>query len=497
MLINSILNKFTHCLFGLFLIISTNLYADSTLVQKINQALENKCLDAKQTSVNVVELPSGKIVYTYNSTQPLLPASIMKLFTTAAALHYLSPEYRFKTTILFTGKRKGSLILGNLVIRGGGDPILSTEKLWKIASHIKASGIKKITGNLIVDGHFFDKYDRAPEWEVERTQWAYDAKLSPLALNFNTVAIHVQPGSFVGDIVNAWLDPAPPYMNLSNIGKTTKQGRNTVSARRSEDTSGEVKMQVRGRLPISGQKRTIRINVNNPVRYTAETFRTLLTEMGVKIDGSTEIVSTLVNGEKLYENLSEPLSLILKKLNTYSNNFTAEQIIKTIAAERFGTPGSHAEGLKLLKDFLNISKINTQGLVLADGSGLSRNNRMTTQAVTKLLTKMFTRFDIGPDFVAALRIMGANGILSKRLKNSPTRGKVRAKTGTLKKVSTLAGYVESAKREVFGYAIFLNNNRCGHWRADRIEDRIVTAIHKFGSNSTTENSLSKHLIKDK
>ncbi len=480
--------------FWLLLIISVNSPADSILTEKINQALQARCLDDAQTSVNIVALPSGKNIYTNNANKPLLPASIMKLFTTAAALHYLGPEYRFKTTILYTGKRKGNIIQGNLVIRGGGDPALSTEKLWQIATNIKASGIKKITGNLVVDSHFFDHYDRAPEWKTKRTQAAYDAKLSPLALNHNTIAIHVQPGSSVGDVVNAWLNPAPAYIKLLNIGRTIKRGRNTVSARRSEDTSGEVKLQVRGRLPISGHERVIRLNVNNPVRYTAETFRALLDEIGVKIDGPTEIVSTPVAGKKLYENWSESLSLILKVLNTYSNNFTAEQIIKTIAAERFGTPGSHAEGLRLMKDFLRISKVNTQGLILADGSGLSRNNRMTTQAVTDLLTKMFSRFDLGPDFMAALRVMGANGVLSKRLAKSPARGKIRAKTGTLRGVSTLAGYVESVGGEVFGYALFLNNNRCGYHKADKIEDRIVNAIYKFGSPAkhNYESSLFEH-----
>jgi len=466
----------------LLFVISTYSYADSQLTQEINQALKAGCLDDNQTSISVVALPSGRAVYTYNPVQSLLPASVMKLITTAAALHYLSPEYRFKTTILYSGERHGGVIQGNLIIRGGGDPILSTEKLWHIANKIKASGIKRITGNLVVDTHFFDRYDRAPEWDVKRTQWAYDAKLSPLSLNYNTIAIHVQPGSFVGDVLNAWLDPAPTYIRLFSTGKTIKRGRNTVSARRSEEVPGEVEMVVRGKLPIGVQEKVIRLNVDNPIRYTAETFRTLLNKTGVRIDGATKIVPTPIFANELYENLSEPLSLVLKNLNTYSNNFTAEQIIKTIAAERFGTPGSHAEGLRLIKDFLRISNINTQGVVLADGSGLSRSNRMTTRAITDLLTVMFTRFDIGPDFMAALRVMGANGVLSKRLANSPARGKIRAKTGTLRGVSTLAGYVESINGKVFGYALFLNNNRCGHYRADRIEDRIVTAIYEFGDS---------------
>ncbi|EDN66794.1 Peptidase S13, D-Ala-D-Ala carboxypeptidase C [Beggiatoa sp. PS] len=402
----------------------------------------------------------------------------MKLVTTAAALHYLSPEYRFKTEFLYQGQRQNGKIQGNLVIRGGGDPRLSSQDIWQIAKQIKASGINEITGNLIVDVHFFDAYDRAPQWETERTQWAYDARLSALALNFNTIVVHVLPGPYIGSRLNAWLDPAPAYIHLRNMTKTIKKGRTTIFAQRSEKEPGQVEIRVSGNLPSHAEEKMIRLNVEHPIRYAAESFRAVLQEAGVKINGETKVVSTAQFGHKIYEHYSANLSLILKELNTYSNNFTAEQIVKTIAAERFGTPGSHAEGLKLMKEFLHISGANTENVILADGSGLSRRNRMTTQAITGFLKEMHSRFDIGPDFLAALRVMGANGVNSHRLSNSPAKGKIRAKTGTLNGVSTLAGYVSNQQNQIFAFALFLNNNRCGSRGADRIEDKIVNAIYE-------------------
>lgn len=472
----------------MFSAVLVNAQTNPLLIQKIDDALKARCLDDDQTSVSVVAMPSGKVIYASNTSQPLLPASVMKIITTAAALHHLSPEYRFKTQFLHNGTRKNGVIQGDLIIRGGGDPRLSTEQFWYVANQIKASGINEITGNLVVDTHFFDQYDRAPEWEIERTQRAYDAKLGVLSLNFNTIAIHVQPGSQVGDRLNAWLDPMPAYIDLHNTSRTIKRGRSTIWAHRNENIPGQLQMQIGGKLPIGVQEKIIRLNIDNPTRYAAETFRALLQQVGVKINGEIKTVSTSLAGNELYTHLSEPLSLILKELNTYSNNFTAEQIIKTIAAERFGTPGSHAEGLRLVKDFLRIIGANLQNVILADGSGLSRKNRLTTQIMTDLLTAMYSRFDIGPDFIAALRVMGADGVLSKRLSNSPARGKIRAKTGTLIKVSTLAGYVESKNKTVFAYALFLNNNRCGHWRADKVEDSIVTAIYEFGGRGGFEYS---------
>jgi len=465
------------------MLLTVSAYSQTKLTQEINKALKKSCLDKRQTSVSVVALPSGKDIYAKNTHEPLLPASVMKLVTTAAALYYLGPEYRFKTEFLYSGARKGSVIRGDLIIRGGADPRLSTENLWYIATQIKASGINEITGNLVIDTHFFDESDRAPEWKEKRSQRAYDAKLSALALNFNSIAIHLQPGSQIKKRPNTWLDPALPYMHLRNTAKTTKRGRTTVGASRSEKVAGKVEIRVGGKLPISAKEKVIYINVNKPTRYAAETFRTLLQGAGVKIKGETKIISTPIIANPLREHFSPPLSFILKELNTYSNNLTAEQIVKTIAAERFGTPGSHAEGLRLIEDFLRISGVNTEGVQIKDGSGLSRKNRMTTRAITGLLTTTYSRFDIGPDFIAALPTLGKNGMHSQRLKNSPARKKTRGKTGTLKGVSTLAGYVASKNGKIFAYALFLNNNRCGHWNADRIEDRIVTAIYNYGEGA--------------
>ncbi len=469
----------------LLLTISTYSQATPLLTQEIDNILENSCLSDENTSVSIVAMPSGRTIYAYNTMKPLLAASVTKMITTAAALNYLSPEYRFKTKFLYTGRINGSVLQGDLIIRAGGDPKLVTKDLWEIANQIKASGIRRITGNLIVDAHFFDRYDRAPAWETKRSQRAYDAKLGALSLNFNSLAVYVKPGSQVGQKLKVWLEPALPYMYIENTAKTIRRGRNIFSVNRSETIDGQVKIQVKGKMPISVPTKVIYRNVNNPMRYASETFRALLRQAGVSINGKTKIVYTRVNGTELSEHISPPLSVILKYLNTYSNNMMAEHILKTIAADRLGGAGSHVKGLRLVKEFLRKSHVNLQGVNLVDGSGLSRKNRMTTRAITDLLTTMYSRFDIGPDFMSSLRVMGAYGVLSKRLTKSPARGKVRAKTGSLRGVSTLAGYIENQTGQKFAFALFLNKfswnykKGCGPGKADKIEDSIVAAIYQL------------------
>lgn len=479
---------------GWLLLFTIPAFSQTNLSQAIDQALSKRCLDSSQTGVSVLSLPSGNVLHAYNVDTPLLPASVMKLVTTAAALHYLGPEYRFQTRVLHTGQRVGNVIQGDLVLVGGGDPKISPQMLWHIADQLKKSGVDEVSGNLIADVHFFDSYDHSPDWEDDGgSQRAYNAKIGALSINYNIVAVHIRPGNQTGTPLNVWLEPAATYMTINNQGKTLQRSRNTVSARRSEGLEMQavaaalpdtVQIDVHGSLRTDASERVIYLNVDNPSRFTIETFRAYLQQVGIRVAGMTEIRSVPLNGTLIYRHESPPLSWILKELNTYSNNFMAEQVLKTISAHISKIPGSNMQSAELVKQFFASNGVSLRDIYLADGSGLSRNNRLTVRTVTDLLKTMYQRFDIGPDFMSALRVMGAEGAPSKRFANSPAKARVRAKTGTLSGVSTLAGYVASANDRVYAYALFLNNNRCGHGGADAVENAIVNAIYDFGDTAT-------------
>lgn len=469
------------CLLALFSFTNTAIADDQQLQSTLDKLLSSRCLSADKTAVSIVRIPDGQSVYAKNISTPLLPASILKISTTAAALHYLGPEYRFKTKVYHTGQFENGVISGDVYLKGYGDPSLNSERLWYITNQLKQQGINRIEGNLYADVQFFDDYDRSPHWKVKRSQRPYDAKIGALSLNFNTIAVHVEPAEQTGQLVNAWLDPAPAHIQLKILAKTTLKGRKkTVWARRVQQ-NGQTIIEVHGKLRKNTRKRTLFLNVDDPTRYTIESFRSYLSKAGVQVRGQTGTGVTPAHAHKLQESKSQPLSVVLKELNTYSNNLIAEQIIKTIAATQTKQRGSHAAGLQLVQQFYKQTGIRSQGIVLADGSGLSRQNQFTAQAMTDLLTNILPRFDIGPDFLSTLRVMGAQGVHSKRLKNSPAKAKIRAKTGTLYRVSTLAGYVPSEQGQLYAYALLLNDNRCGKYGADRIEDKIISAIYQHGA----------------
>jgi len=474
--------KLKKIIFGGLILCQATVYAQSnaSLVNEIDKALSSSCLDDRQTSVSVVSLPSGRSLYARQASTSLLPASTMKLVTSAAALNYLGPEYRFETGLFYTGQRVGDTIQGNLVIRGGGDPKLTPEQLWHIAMQVKGRGIRKIIGNLVVDDSFFDKNNHSPSQRNGVTQRAYDAKVGALSVNFNTVATHVSPGLNIGDPLIVWLEPDSDYVYLNNMTKTTRNGKAQVSVNRIIK-GNQIEVQVKGSMPLNAPVESFYRSIDDPLRHAGETFRSFLKQAGVHIMGSIQFGISPQKATLLYQHQSIPLLAILKELNTYSNNFIAEQIFKTIATKAVGQSGSHKLASQLVTHFLRKEGVNIQGVSVVDGSGLSRENRFTAQAMTDLLTAISRRFDIGVDFMSALRLMGREGEFSDRFDNSTAQGLVRAKTGSLSGVSTLAGYVANERHQVFAFAIFLNNNRCGYHGADKVEERIVNAIHRFGT----------------
>ncbi len=450
------------------------------LSNAISKALANKCISKTGTAVSVISLPTGESLYNKNGSKPIVPASVQKLMPTAAALHYLGPDYRFKTGLLYTGVRKGGVITGDLYIKGGGDPKLVPEQVWLIADQLKRLGIKKIEGALVADDSFFDKLKIAPSWSYAHTQHAYDARLGALSVNFNTITVNAYPDSRAGAPSIVGLLPDIDYIKIVNKSSTISRGKNSISAWRDKKGSN-IYVHLKGALRTSSKGVIFHLNVEDPTRFAGETFLGYFKQAGIRIKGGLRLGNTPKSARMIYEHESEPLSVILRGLNRYSNNFVAEQIAKTVAAEKEKGPGTHNNAMKLIQQFLQSSGVRTAGVELKDASGLSRQNRMTAVAITDLLKSMRNRFDIGPDFIASLGIMGVDGSVRKRLKRTSYAIPARAKTGSLSRISSLAGYVEGMKGNLYAFAIFLNDHKCYYKDADRIEDNIVSAIYKYKS----------------
>ena len=445
------------------------------LTGTIDKALAATCVDPSKTAVRVVSLPTGAPLYERNAVEPLMPASVQKLLVTAAALNYLGPDYRFKTTVSHTSALANGIIEGDLYIKGGGDPKLTPESVWLMARRLKQSGVSRVRGALVTDSSFFDALDIAPAWDNQRSQRAYDAKLGALSVSFNVVAVHILPGDRQGDPLKAALFPESDHFELVNNGFTGAQRGGRLNVWR-DARDNRSRVVVSGSMPPGARERVFYINVDDPARFASAVFLNYLRGEGITVEHGARAGQTPPEAAPLFTHESEPLAVVLRGLNKHSNNFTAEQVAKAMAAEITGQPGSHQAALELIETFLREQGVRLDGVRLADASGLSRDNRITAAAITDLLSVMRRRFDIGPDFVASLGIMGVDGSVKDRMKGMEARAWARAKTGTLSHVSALAGYVADPQGELYAFTIIMNGVNCHYRHADQIEDAIVSAV---------------------
>ncbi|MFW2331767.1 MAG: D-alanyl-D-alanine carboxypeptidase/D-alanyl-D-alanine-endopeptidase [Nitrospinota bacterium] len=462
--------------FAVTLIITT---FSSTLVfaslnSKLEKILNTSCLDPAKSGVSIVDLESGEKVYSFNASKGLKPASLMKLFTTAASLYYLTPSYRFQTSIGYSGQFKDQTITGDLIVKGGGDPLITPEVLFAISHALKRLNIREVTGDLLIDNSLFDRNHKPLSWGNFNSARAYDAKLSAFAINFNTIAVEIYSASSSKDQPRIEIFPNSPDIKIINHLRSKGKSKLTLSR---QIRNNQLLINVKGSKKV-GEKKSIRyINVPDPMLYSGQIFKAYLNNVGIRINGKIKEDQGHTDFTLLYNHNSPPLRKILDSLNRYSSNFIGEQVAKTMDAKIHDRPGSTIGATALLKEFANKITINTNGSRFADSSGRSSKNRLTTDQVTSLIYQMSKHFDIWPDFLASLPIMGKEGTLKTRLANTAIAGFSRAKTGSLQKVSGLAGIAGRGDQRSFGFAIIFNNTRCDQGQVDRIEEKIIKAIY--------------------
>jgi serine-type D-Ala-D-Ala carboxypeptidase/endopeptidase (penicillin-binding protein 4) len=418
--------------------------------------VEGGALAGARASVVVADAESGRVLYARNPDTLLNPASNVKLVTAAAALARLGPEYRFATELYVDTASRGSPVVKSLHLRGKGDPTLVTERLWALAGDLAHLGIRRV-GDLVIDDSYFDGERSGPGFDQETGDKSYLAPAGAASLNWNTVAVHVGPGDKRGGRGRVGVEPASEFFEIQN--RTTTVG---AKARRhvtisSVPLEGKQRIVVEGRVPLGSRVQVAWRKIDDPPLYLGHTLRTLLELRGVKVTGRV-LVGEVPRGAKLVHVVeSEPLAEIVRRLNKTSNNFVAEQILKTLGAEAKGAPGSWAKGTAAAEEFLAEVGIPRGAYVMKNGSGLNDTNRFSARQLVTLLRAMWGRFPLQAEFVASLPIAGRDGTIRWRMEGTEAVGRLRAKTGTLESVTSLSGYVESAGRRTLAFAVIVND----------------------------------------
>jgi D-alanyl-D-alanine carboxypeptidase/D-alanyl-D-alanine-endopeptidase (penicillin-binding protein 4) len=444
-------------------------WANPQLQRKLSEALEGA---SSSSGVVVFDLKNQQQVFSHNNNMRLKPASILKIITSAAALAELGPEFRFQTGVWYYGKSSG--VVDNLYVRGGGDPSFTTEDLWILARRVYHSGVKRVKMLAVDDSYFHGVKQR-------EGQRAYEAGSSAVSLNFNTVTLHVCP-STPGQ--PATVIPDPWELTYGTKVPITTGKINTISRGRSTYRIDEqacadqcaVRFHLSGQISANSACVEVYRSVRSPVMYFTNTFANFLSYLGVKVDRvSTTPVNVPSKARQLTNYSSRALTQIIRDMNLYSSNFIAEQLLTVFG---YPDPGvgvrKREEGLKKIEQFLIGIGASPADFDIVDASGLSHDNRVTAQVMLKTLLWVYHQENIMTEFISSLPVGGISGTLKKR---STRFGMIlRAKTGTLTGVSSLAGFVNSQSGTPYAFVVILNKTK-GKRMAERIEDRVVSALY--------------------
>jgi D-alanyl-D-alanine carboxypeptidase/D-alanyl-D-alanine-endopeptidase (penicillin-binding protein 4) len=429
-----------------------------------------------RVGVHVVEAGSGKVVYAKNPALALNPASNAKLFTTAAALWLLGPEHRYVTRA-FVGRDtlEAGVVSGPIHLQGSGDPALVTGELYELALRIRASGIKRIEGGVVVDASRFDADRLPPGFDQKDELASYRAPMGATSVNFNTYEVLVHPGAGIGAPVLASIAPDVASIRVESHATTADGFRNRLAVTVEDQPRGKILVTVRGTLGLDAGMASYRYPVLDPATYAGEVFVLVAGHAGIRMGRKTVTSGPVPDGARLVgQHRSQALGVLVRAVNKLSNNFMAEQILRTLAPEAGATA---VRSLEALRAWTVQAGIEQEGLHLGNGSGLYDNNRVSAAQVTRLLTFMHSDFRYRGDFLASLATLGVDGTLRRRLADATARRWVRGKTGTLDGVSALSGYVGAVGRPPVAFSILMND--LGRWEtaaARDVQDRIVEAL---------------------
>lgn len=448
------------------------------LVAKIEAIVTNEADQPAIWSIFVADVATGDVVYARDAGLAMMPASTMKLFTTATALDALGSDYRYETRLRFKGDRSGGVLRGDLLIQGSGDPSFGSSlmagpnplRAW--AQALAQQGVRRIEGRIIGYDDRFDDNPYAEGWDVDyiatQSSRLLGVSISGLSYHDNLVQVRLRPGAVGG----APTLTASPGDYLTIVNRATTSARRRGRAAHLQRTLGQERVIVDGTI-ARAYAATFEVPVSNPTLMTAHAFREALVNAGIEVAATPLDVDDLENAprpddmDELLVHQSPPLGEILKVVNKESNNFYAEQVFRT-----FGWGGTAVGAEARVKDLVRRAGASADYLSVRDGSGLSRKDLVTAEALGRLLILMNTHRERAAFHASLAQAGEAQSTMRYRMRDLP----VLAKTGSLEYVRALAGYVTAQSGRELAFVVFANNYAVPPYRITQSIDAIVTEV---------------------
>ena len=455
------------------------------VVERLTRSLQARpVLGRAKIAVAVTDLVTGEELFAANADMKLNLASNTKLLTSVAALGTLGNGFRWRTTVLVEQPPDDAgLVAGDIYLRGKGDPTLSVSALEGLATEVASRGVRTIEGRLVLDTSYFDAVVEPPHFDEQPKERAgFRAPVASLGVARSTFTVQVlaDPGGAAS--VSLEPDTGGYYQITKREVTSVTEGRTRLRVE-TKVKRDHVEVEVTGAIRSGEGSWEIRRRVDDPARFAAEVFRRALADRGVTIKqrslGNGPVPLT---AKPIAVHQSPTLPDVLRFMNKTSDNYVAETVLKTMGAELRATPGpaTWVDGFTAVKAYLATLGLPAGSYKAENGSGLFASSEVSAHQLITLLSAAHKDYRIGPDLLQSLPIGGFDGTLAKRWHGHPARGRVRAKTGTLDKVVTLAGYLAADSGHPLAFAILLNDVPPGQRGAARaLMDEMVDVLAAY------------------
>jgi D-alanyl-D-alanine carboxypeptidase/D-alanyl-D-alanine-endopeptidase (penicillin-binding protein 4) len=410
----------------------------------------------------------------FNADSAKNPASVMKLVTTVAALHALGPDYRWKTAAYAGGPLNGDRLEGDLILKGFGDPLLDTEAFWTFLRRLRERGLRHVAGGLVVDNSFFELEHNDRGAFDGRPYRVYNVQPAALLVNFQVYRFHMRPDGVRGEVVVSTDPPSATVMihNRLKLANGRCRGRKYQVRMQVETGNPHDTIRFSGSYPARCGAHSMLRTVSNQENYVYGVFKALWTSLGGEIEGGVRSDTVPESARRLFRFHSRALSDVIRPMNKFSNNVMTRNLLLTLGAELYGEPGTVEKGRAAVREWLQRTGIDHDGLVIDNGSGLSRDARVSPRLLGGLLLAAY-RSPYMPEFVASLPLSAMEGTLKDRFRNDPLKGRMHMKTGLIDHVRSMGGYMLTRSGRTMAIVLLQNHPNVHRLVGTQVQDALL------------------------
>jgi len=442
----------------------------ATLPQSIIDMINKDKINPSNLSIVIKDKATDTVVASLNPDVSRTPASVAKIATTYAALLEFGADFKWPTQIFYTGKLKNGTLNGDIIIKAFGDPTLRAKDVKEFANKIASYGIRKITGNLVIDRSFFKNSAKISSGFDKNYVSEYNAMPDALMYNDHLSTIKITPTTKGIKAFSAYGDRGFKLVNRIKAVNGVCRGKNSWPSVKFVRDNGAVDVYLSGNLSKKCRTITLSRVLSKPYVSFYYSFGSYLKKSGVKFNGSLVLNKTPKNAKLMFTHYSKTLMQIVAKTLKMSNNLYARHIFLILGAKKYGYPATLAKSQRAIKEILGSRGLLDSNDHLVNGCGLSRESRLKATSAVKIMDDAYKTF--GAKWLHALSIAGVDGTINKRFKHTVVKNRAFMKTGTLKKAKNIAGFVQAKSGRLYNTAIFYNGAKI--WLGRDIQNKIIT-----------------------